>query len=105
MHRNGSPVRDDPQLREWLLDPFELLAQRFQCAPDLPRLDVTLAQFDQRLEGDQVGERIGFGRRYEVLLLPASKLALGEAKLTADVRARVFLIRGHASILTAYPWY
>ena len=53
----------------------------------LRRLDVVLAKLEQRLDGDKVGEGIGLVDGDQLLPLPAAELALGEAKLTADVRA------------------
>jgi len=44
-------------------------------------------RFDEGLDGDEVGKRVGIDGREEFFLLPASELPLGEAELTADSRA------------------
>ena len=100
MHRDAPAVGDHAKFAERLFHPAQFFAQRFEGAENLFRGDLVLAQLDQGLEGDQVGEGIGGRRRNQALALPTSQLPLGEPELAADVRARIFLLRGHANILT-----
>src|SRR5207253_475560 len=90
----------DAQLRERLLHPIEFFAQRAECADDCRHLDAVLTQLNQGLDGDEFGKGISAGGGNQILALPVPKLALRQPELAADIRARVFLLRGHANILT-----
>ncbi len=95
-------VGDDAEFRERLLDPAELAAQRFHGSRDLGRRDAVFTQLGDRLDGDQIGEGIGFGREDQLLPLPAPELSLGDPELPADIRPGVFLPRAfldHGNIL------
>src|SRR5437764_1338154 len=58
-----------------------------------------LPQLDQGLDRDQVGKGIRLAAGDQLLLFPASKLALRETEFTPDIGAREFFVRGHAPIL------
>ena len=86
-----------------LLHPVQLLAQRVQRPADLAHRDSFFAQFDDRLERDEVGESVRIAIRNQLLAAPTPQLPLGKSELAAHVRSRVFLLRTlleHVPILT-----
>jgi hypothetical protein len=52
---------------------------------------VVLTQLGDRLNGDQIGERIGAGRKDQALALPTPQLTLGDLESPADIRPGIFL--------------
>src|SRR5260370_14424364 len=103
MHRDAPAVGNDAEFAERVLHPPQLFAQRLLRAINLLRGDLILAQLDEGLDGDQVGETVCARRRNQALALPTLQSTLGEPELAANIRARIFLLRGHANILTGYP--